>query len=239
MMMINPLLAEAGHEWRALIRSRLLLWLGGLLLLVDGGFLALHAGQVLAEWQGRVAPGQAHFSIEAEGGPSEVYEAAKAMACVLALALAAHRVMQPLYMALAAAFALALADNALALHERWGGMVAPFLPLGPGAAVPVGELSFFAAAGLAILAALGTGFARSTARHRRLGLPFVGLLLALGGFAVAVDLLHAAVAGRRRAFDRFFGLVEDGGEMVVLSLSCALAITLLAMLRDGVGARRR
>lgn len=230
-MMIGRARGPAAAELRGLLRSRLMLGLAGVLILVDVGFLAAHAGQVLAEWQGRIGPGEARFSIESEGGPSEIYEGVKALACVVALGLAARRVGEPIYTALAAAFALALADNALALHERWGGMVAPLLPLGPGAAVPVGELSFFLAAGLVILLALGVGFRRSTARHRRLGLPFLGLLLALGGFAVLVDLVHAAVAGQRRAFDRLFGVVEDGGEMMVLSLACALAITLLAALR--------
>jgi hypothetical protein len=216
---------------RALIRSRLLLGVLALLLLVDAGFLAAHAGQVIAEWRGLIAPGAARFSIEAEGGPSEIYEGAKAGVCVLALVIVAWRESQPVYAALAAAFALALADNALALHERWGAAVAQLLPLGRGAAQAGGEITFFLAAGLLMLAALTLGFTRSAPPHRRMGLPFVGLLLALGGFAVVVDLVHAAVAGQRRAFDRLFGLVEDGGEMVVLSLACALAIALLAALR--------
>lgn len=235
MTMTLPGAGPVEPQLRAMLHSRLLLVLLAGLLVVDAVFLAAHSGQVIAEWQGRIGAGEARFSIEAEGGASELYEGVKAGICVWALAMASRQVGQPVYAALAAAFALALADNALALHENWGEAVAPLLPVGASAAQAIGELSFFLVAGLLILAALWVGFGRSAPGHRWLGAPFVGLLMALGGFAVVVDLVHAAVAGQRRAFDRFFGPVEDGGEMVVLSLACALAIALVATLRDARG----
>ena len=219
---------------RALVRSRGTLGVLLAMLAVDAGFLGLHAAHVLAEWRGAVPPGGASFSIEMEGGPSEIYEAAKAGSCVVALVICARRAAAPLYAALAAAFALAMADNVLGLHESSGEALAPALAaagaLFEAAPQALGELAFFSMAGMSILAVLRAGFRHSRGVHRRLGIAFLLLLAALGAFAVGLDLLHAAVGGERRAVDRLFGAVEDGGELVVLSLAAALSTGLVALL---------
>jgi hypothetical protein len=245
---ILPELPGLGRQLglRSLLRSRATVV--GLLAMVsvDLGFLAVHAAHVLAEWRGEVLPGQAIFSVETEGGPSEVYESVKAMCCVIALAVCAWRAAAPVYTALAAAFAFALADNMLGLHEAWGEALAPGLAgaarLFESAPQALGELSFFLLAAVAILATLRSGFRRSRGVHRRLGAAFLLLLVALGAFAVGLDLLHAALGGGRRAVDRLFGAAEDGRELVVLSLAASLSTGLLSMLpragrRAGLPAR--
>ncbi|MGG5807806.1 hypothetical protein [Falsiroseomonas sp. CW058] len=212
------------------LASRAMAWTLGGLLALDLVFLGLHVAHVAAEWRGQGPFAGRAFSIEAEGGHAESYEALKTAACVVALGLCARRSGAPVYGALAFVFAAALADNALMLHERAGSLLAPALMPAAGlfqaAPQAFGELGFFAVLGGLALLLLAAGFRRSAAPHRRAGAGFVVLLALLAGFGVALDLLHAALGGQRRAFDRVLGTVEDGGELVVLSAACALAVAL-------------
>ena len=203
---------------RALIRSRLLLGVLALLLLVDAGFLAAHAGQVIAEWRGLIAPGAARFSIEAEGGPSEIYEGAKAGVCVLALVIVAWRESQPSMRALRGRLRAGVGGQCLALHERWGAAVRALLRWPRGGARRAGR-SPSPGAGLVILAALVLGF-RAARRAPAPWAAFVGLLLALGGFAVVVDLVACcgggSRAGLRPAVRPGGGWRGDGGALAGL-----------------------
>ena len=200
-------------------------------LLVDAAFVVLHVAHVWTEWRelgGLLA--DERFSIENEGGPSEVWEGAMTALCVFFLANAWRRTGAPVYGALTAAFVVLGADNLLALHEHWGVWARPLFAgtaamfeAGPQA---FGELSFYAVAGLGILGVLFAGFRASAPAHRRMGLIFVALLAALGAVGVGLDLVHAALGGIRRALDRLFGTAEDGGELLLLSLACAFAVAL-------------
>jgi hypothetical protein len=58
----------------------------------------------------------------------------------------------------------------------------------------------------------------------------------LAVFSVGVDLLHALVKPRRWAAEVALGTLEDGGEMLVLTLAAAYAVGLA---RWGAAAGRR
>jgi hypothetical protein len=58
-----------------------------------------------------------------------------------------------------------------------------------------------------------------------LGLAFILLLLALGAFGAGVDLLHTILREVRYSLDLIFTVIEDSGELVILSFACALALT--------------
>ncbi len=224
-------------ELRPVLSSRPMLAALALFLALDLGVLLIHAAHVLAEYQGlSVWVADPRFSIENDEGYGERYEYVKTACCVLALGGCWAATRQPLYVALAAIFTFVLMDNALQIHESVGHRAAAHLGAGEavfeGAAQALGEVAVFAAAGLAALALFALAFRRSGLRHRRLGLAFLLLLLGLGGFGIGVDLLHAALSGSRR-LDRLFGFIEDGGELVILSLAAALAIALRARLAGG------
>ena len=225
------LAAEVGP----VLRTRPALVALGLLLALDAGFLLVHAAHLLATHYGVEGSvvSDARFSLEWDGGYAERFEYGKTAACVLALGGCWALTRQPVYAALAAVFGLALADNALELHETWGAALSDLLR-GTGAfpRVPneLGELAVFAAEGAAAFALLLLGFRRSAARHRELGLAFVLLLLVLAGFSVGMDLLHAVLRRVVRGLDRILGTVEDGGEFAILSATCALSVALCARL---------
>ena len=200
----------------------------GSLLALDGMFMLLHGMNVLQEYLGQSgAFSDRRFSIEQDGGFAERYEYAKTIACSLFLLGCHRRTGQPVYLALAATFALALLDNALRLHEQVGELAAPSLQslrqLFESAPEALSETAFLLVLGLLVAGGLGLGFARSTQRHRIIGASFVAVLIVLGGFGIAIDLLHS-IAGRiNLKVDRVFGFIEDGGELVVLSLACAMS----------------
>lgn len=233
-MKLAPVQPGRAALLRPALHSRVMVVTLGALVAIDVVFLGLHLAHVAAEWRGGGALAGRAFSIETEGGASEIYEFAKASICVGGLWLCAVRTAQPVYAALSGAFGLALLDNALMLHERTGGLLAPALVSATAwfqaAPQALGELCFFAVAGGAILVLLAIGFRRSLRPHRRAGAAFVMLLMMLGGFGVALDMFHAMVGGQRRAVDRIFGAIEDGGELMVLSVAAALAVALQARL---------
>ena len=80
----------------------------------------------------------------------------------------------------------------------------------------IGELVVFALYGLGLLAGLCVAWSRSDVNGRRIGRNLVALLVLLGACAVLADLAHAA-ASSDSVVRGLLGIVEDGGEMLVLT----------------------
>jgi hypothetical protein len=81
----------------------------------------------------------------------------------------------------------------------------------------VGELLASAGVGLLFLPSLALAYWRAGRAVRRTLLDFALLLAVLVFFAVGVDMLHSIV-GPRGFWYQSFGVLEDGGELVTLSL---------------------
>ena len=90
----------------------------------------------------------------------------------------------------------------------------------------LGELFFYGTAGAALIAWAAWGYWRSGARDRAnlLAIGFAVALVVL--FAVAIDGAQAKFIDAPGPYNGFVSLVEDGGEMVGLSLLLALMIRL-------------
>ena len=90
----------------------------------------------------------------------------------------------------------------------------------------VAEMMVYGVLALPLLGMLATAFLRAPAEHRRAGAGFVLLLALLAFFATVMDLVHLAF------IKSFFGsrllleVVEEGGEMLTLSLALMLALIL-------------
>jgi hypothetical protein len=227
----RSLLIRFAAQIRPVLRSRVFLTILGVLLALDVAFMLAYPTRLIGNYfQIETFFHDSGFMLDKEGGYTERFEHLKTAICICSLGGCWGLTRQPVYAAAAAVFGLALADNALMLHETWGEMVSGSLQgtevLFRDAPEALGELTFFAAEGAAALALLLPGFRRSAVRHRMLGLAFAALILALAGFAVALDLLHAAIAPGLDKAGRIFALVEDGGEFFILSLACALASAL-------------
>lgn len=228
---------------RPVVSSRAMLWSLAALVAVDLAFVLMHVANLLSEHVPLAAGfGDANFNIETDGGYSEHFEYAKTSACVLALLGCWAWTRQPIYASLAAVFAFVLVDNALQAHEALGAsasaLLQPARRLFENAPQALGEVAAYALLGPLVLGLIGLGAALSAARHRLHGLAFMLVLGALSVFGVGVDLLHAASWRLHRAVPTAFGLVEDGGELVILSVGCAFSIAVLAAFHAERRARR-
>lgn len=166
------------------------------------------------------------FSLSHDGGVAESVEYAKSVVTVLALFLCARRERANLFLTLAGVHLWLLLDNALRIHER-AGAVAGRLVAPDGAFTlasrDLGQPIAFAAIGCGLAVMLGRAWPPPQAEQRRIGGIMALAAASIAIFAVAVDALHASLLGARMG-DVFWTLLEDGGETVVLSLNCALAL---------------
>ena len=226
---------EGGIAWRHLrsavqgnasVRYAAVVVLGSLLVML-----------LLGLWAGVGAPSVIayHFNLERDRSAVEAYGYLMSGAATLFLARSWWRSGLLLYLALAALFGFVLFDDALQYHERVARHVlVPGLGLqGFFGARPqdTGELMAWTLAGSALLVPFGLALRQDAQGKLALGLVFAGLFSALVAFAVGVDMLHS-VAGGSRAFARWLGFVEDGGEIAVLALT---ALTAFVLSRDPIG----
>ena len=141
---------------------------------------------------------------------------------------------QPVYLAFAFVFTVALLDDSLQVHEGMGAyisnMLGEFVLFGTelqshqGLRVQdIGELIMFAIYGSVFSLVLGIGFLRSQLQHRKIGVGFGLLLGSLAFFAVVVDVIDRVVASYSRMLGHVVATIEDSGEMFVVSLTVAFA----------------
>lgn len=198
-----------------------------ILLVNDAAMMALHEvyARTVDHLPTVLALHDPRFSLSYDGGVAERVEYLKSAATVIALVVCARRESTRLFWALAAVHLWLLLDNIFRLHERAGYLAG--LLLAPDGALTLSSRDFGQPLAFA---AIGAGLSLLLWRAwpprpdlRRLGGLMILSAASIALFAVGVDTLHASVLGPRFG-DRFWVLLEDGGETVVLSLNCALAV---------------
>jgi hypothetical protein len=160
------------------------------------------------------------FYVDTEGGFGECFQYAKLGVTAGLLLLIYARRRAPSYLALAVVFAYLLLDDAFQIHEFVGLHLVSRLGLaGLVGARPQdsGELIVMAATGSVLLAQLALAYRASGTEDRRPVPVYLALLILLAFFGVFVDMLHMALRGIVTGL----ALVEDGGEMLVVSLIVA------------------
>jgi hypothetical protein len=202
-----------------------------LLVLADVAFVVAHILHNHTAW----LPSP-RLSIEQDRGYAEMFQYFKEFSIVLLLAGYARRKRSLLLAAWSLLFVYVLADDAFALHETGGKVVAhhfgfsPMLGLRSG---DLGELAVTTLAGSSLLFLIGLAHSRAAAPLREASVDLLLLLMAFACCAVLFDLLHiAAPFGVPRAA---YALLEDGGEMLVMTLILALVFCgTFVSGRDGV-----
>lgn len=137
-----------------------------------------------------------------------------------------------LYLALAAVFAVMLADDLLMIHEQVGAILSGWttIRLGPGLRTQdTGELAVFGIIAAICVMILAVPFRRSDGPDRWFATRYAMIFAALVVVAVLMDAVHQAVAGWMTGpltpyADFALALAEDGGEMFVASAAAALSI---------------
>ncbi len=126
----------------------------------------------------------------------------------------------------ALAYAFALVDDALMYHERMGGLLVrtfDLQPIGGLAAKDVGEVVAWGLAGAALLIPAGFALWQRSPLEGPAGVLIV-LFGALAFCGIVMDVIHGLLGAS--ALSRLSGVVEDGGEMLVVAVTCTYAFTL-------------
>ena len=203
---------------RALILLFLLLAIDAVFLLLNKVYLDTH---LLSDRR---------FLLRLDGGYAETFGYLKESCIVLVLCALAVRARQPLYFAWATLLLYILLDDSLRLHER---VLGPFVRASLGFAAEdmvlginardLVEDAVMALLALVILSIMLAVYYFGDRTFKKVSIGLFLLLAALGFFGVVVDLMHAAIQngpwfpGRGRT-SRLLGVIEDGGELVVVSL---------------------
>lgn len=199
------------------------------LLALDLGFILLHIAARITN----IVPNEPQFLITQDGGYAEQFQYAKLLLIVLGLGLLAIRHRSQIFLAWTGIFLYILLDDALELHERWGAVLdrGGHLPMiGSLRGQDLGEILIFASIGIIFLLSLVWSY--RTERHqanRRTSIHLFVLLLLLAVFGAVVDMAHMAVSAIASPLwlQRIFTILEDGGEMVVVSLIAAFLYRLV------------
>jgi hypothetical protein len=156
--------------------------------------------------------------IDRDRSLGEWVEAAKLVAAILLLILHARHHQRSSYPKVAALLAFLAIDNIFEVHET----LAPFAP---GSQV-LGEFVVGSAICL-VIAALAWFTYRRAEPCEQNALLAIGLVLALFGFiSVGLDLLHEMTLPLGLPVYAAFAVIEDGGELVTLSLLLVLVVHL-------------
>lgn len=195
------------------IPVRTFLWL---LIAADAVFMAVHLVHALSPYFNDLL-----YSIEQDRGYAEIYQYVKTFWIVLMLAALAWRTRQVVYVAWTALFGYLLLDDSFFIHEDGGAALAARFGY-QGALglrdLDFGELTVTAFAGLIFLTLILAAYLRSRRDARNASADLAVLVCVLAFFGVFIDMVHIVV---EPAYGKLtLAVIEDGGEMVAMSLAC-------------------
>lgn len=214
------------------------------LLTLDGVLIGLHLAAFAALHWGWLATIPRAVSLFGDSSSAaELVTYLKWCITVATLTLIFVRCRVPLFLGLAIAYAVILADDALGLHERGALLITAWFPDLPKLGLTrhvVGELLVWAILGIGVVGACLWGWFDSPRVWRRAAWPFLASFGLLVFFAVGLDVMQIPLL--RLTDDPLtehlsFGLntVESAGEIAVGSLTASIAVATHAQfVRHGV-----
>jgi hypothetical protein len=184
------------------------------LLVIDFLFMGLHTLKSLGYLH------NPELSVTKNFGYAESFQYLKAAFIAGCFLLLASRHKRALFYCWAAVFTYILIDDSLEIHESLGFKLSDFITrnfeIGLGGTS--GELVIFALFGLLLFVPLGWYFYKE--KNKDLKIVSQDLLILFGGmlfFGMGVDVLHD-FAETGTVINGLLGLVEDGGEMLIMSM---------------------
>jgi hypothetical protein len=202
-------------------------------IILDLAFIGLNALAIVAHQFGLIDAVPELLKITKDRALPEDYNYLKWTIIVVALTWMSirDRWLPPLFWAFV--FAMILADDSLQLHEKLGAFISSSSNL-PSSTYfysdDLGELLAFMVMGCVALAMTASLFTRCGATARAISLRYGLVIVALGGFGVGIDSLHQVVSHLAEGtsvatlMSQLFGLLEEGGEMMVASFAAAMTI---------------
>jgi hypothetical protein len=172
--------------------------------------------------------------IDEDGGWAEWFSYAKTLLLIVLLGRLALTTRQMIYGALVVLFGIVLLDDSLEIHEELGKSLVGLLDLRPMLGVrarDVGEVITWTILGAIAAPFVLAGLALSKRTHVANGLALLIPFCALVFFAIVVDQAFHVWRDAFFGSDIVLGTLEDGGEMMAISVDVALAAVLV---RGGV-----
>lgn len=236
--------ASVSSVWSRLLRllevvrtHRELRALVGVLLAIDVFWLVYYCiARTLHELDGdRTLYNLKTMLITTDRGLPEWFGYAMTLGLIALLVVLRRKTRQPIYAALAAIYVIVLLDDALQVHEYFGRRFVGWLDIPRGLIglrpEDIGEVLTWSILGAAVLPMLWFSLKRSGPRHRVNGLAILVAFAALVFCAVGVDQLYSNFHDVHPLSGMLIDLVEDGGELLAITLAFALALGALRELR--------
>ncbi len=183
-----------------------------LLLATDAVFIILHIFYVNG------LHSNVYLSIERDRGYAEFFQYTKEYWIALLLGSLALEKRSLLYLSWSSLFFYLLLDDSILIHEKLGEILSARLGFSSAfnvRAIDFGEIIVSASMGLFFLAFIGIAYRFGDRTSRKVSRNLIVMLLALALFGIVVDVVHVAI--RVPWLEHYFALVEDGGEMLVMS----------------------
>jgi hypothetical protein len=169
------------------------------------------------------------FHLATERGFGEVFQYVKVFWVAASFAWLSIRTTDRAHLVWPLIFGYLLIDDAFRVHEQAGTRVARHFGLSSRLglhAQDFGELLVFALIGTTSLLLVALAYLRGSAAYRSIAHRIVALLLLFAVFAGGMDMVHGMV-DHVPTLNALFSVLEDGGELVVLSVICAYTVGLL------------
>ncbi len=161
--------------------------------------------------------GPTPFNIEKDRGYAELFQYFKEYWIVLLLFIIAIKRTHIIYFAWSILFTYLLFDDSLQIHEKLGYYLANYFDLQPRfnlRAVDFGELGVSFFSGLILFSFIGWAYLRSDSAAKQISKHLFILVLFMAFFGILVDMMHIAIPWGKS----MWGLIEDGGEMIIMSI---------------------
>ncbi|MBD2528053.1 hypothetical protein H6G97_00185 [Nostoc flagelliforme FACHB-838] len=160
------------------------------------------------------------FSLATDRGYSELFQYIKEYWSALFSGLLALQFRSPLYLSWSLLLFYLLLDDSLQIHEKLGGFISnqlSFSSMFNLRAKDFGELTVSIVVFLLFLCAIYISYSWSDHLSRQRSKHLIRLLFILAFFGVVVNMLHIAFK-TSHLLDTLFTVIEDGGEMLIMSL---------------------
>lgn len=189
-----------------------------LLLATDLVFISLHLIHTYTSFTPSYVPSYL-LSIEVERSYADIYQYIKEYWIVLILSFVVLKRYSALYLGWFLLFFYVLLDDTLQIHEKLGLSISNnlnFLSAFNLRAEDFGELIVSACAGLFFLIFIGTAYRFGDRLSREISRSLIRMLLVLALFGIFFDMIHIAI--KSPILYPILGLLEDGGEQIVMSV---------------------
>lgn len=157
--------------------------------------------------------------VSADGSYPEFYQYLKEF-WIVCLILSIYKQNKEIgYLAWAVLFFYMLLDDCLEIHEKFGGIIEEYFGLNS-IPIDIGELSATAFIALFIFSFLGISYYYGKDIFKRVSREILVFILLIVFFGVFVDTVHSALH-LSRALDFLASIIEDGGEMIAMSITAS------------------